>query len=283
MRPNINTTAIKSITLFLLFLSFCFNNALESAAESESAGETGNELVAEVMKDMEDVMAENEKRKKALEELVRTPLTEAQQKLLRQLSEQNGRLDEVLSSKPYLDYLKSEIGEEYKDFTAYVAAMPTSKQKTGILFSFKEVFPSNTKAEALSICTNYYFKLRSLLVKEPNILDDLNAAVSFQTKHLMEPLMATYPAAEKFSHMSELMQMSMVATLIAQMNTEVYREAWHERLEKYGSLEGLLRCAIATPAEFALIHSFCEDTAALEKWIRMPLKTENKSKEKQKK
>ena len=47
-----------------------------------------------------------------------------------------------------------------------------------------------------------------------------------------------------------------------------------ERLEKHGSQEGLLRCAIATPAEFALVRSFFEDTAAFEKWIQAPLKTE---------
>ena len=81
--------------------------------------------------------------------------------------------------------------------------------------------------------------------------------------------------------MSELMQMSMVSTLIAQMNTEVFHDVWREHLEKHGSSEGFLRCAIANPAEFALVYSFFEDTAAFEKWIQTPLKTEEAPKEKE--
>ena len=274
MRQRTKITAMKLITVLLLFFFLCFNNALESAAENESAAETGNELVDKITKNVEDGMAQHEKRKKALEKLVRKPLTETQEKLLRQLLQDTGTLDAILSSAPYLTYLKTEVGKEYKDFPAYVKAMPTPKQKTAMLFSFKEALPPKTKAEALSICTDYYFKFRVLLVKKPNTLDDLNALIAFQTKHLMEPLMAIYPAAELFSHMSELTQMGMVTNLEAQMSTEVFHDVWREWVKKHGFSEGLLRCAIATPAEFALVRSFFEDTAAFEKWIQAPLKTE---------
>ena len=274
MRQRTKITAMKLITVLLLFFFLCFNNALESAAENESAAETGNELVDKITKNVEDGMAQHEKRKKALEKLVRKPLTETQEKLLHQLLQHTDTLDAILSSAPYLTYLKTEVGKEYKDFPAYVKAMPTPKQKTAMLFSFKEALPPKTKAEALSICTDYYFKFRVLLVKEPNTLDDLNALIAFQTKHLMEPLMAIYPAAELFSHMSELTQMEMVTNLEAQMSTEVFHDAWREWVKKHGFSEGLLRCAIATPAEFALVRSFFEDTAAFEKWIQAPLKTE---------
>ena len=275
-----NAVKFRIFLLLFLILPLCFHNTAEGAEEIESETEAGNELVGEMMQGVEDVMEDHEKRKKALEEVVKKPLTEAQQKLLRQLLKQTGALDNILSSEPYLAYLKSETGNAYKDFSDYVAAMPTPKQKTKVLFSFKEALPPNTKAKALSICTDYHFKFRSLLVKEPNILEDMNALVPFQTKHLMEPLMATYPAEEMLSHMSELMQMSMVSTLIAQMNTEVFHDAWRDHLEKHGSSEGLLRCAISTPAEFALARSFFEDTAALEKWIQTPLKTEGAPEEK---
>lgn len=276
-----NAVKFRILLLLFLLLPLCFHNAAEGAEEIESETEAGNELVGEMMQGVEDVMEDHEKRKKALEEVVKKPLTEAQQKLLHQLLKQTGALDNILSSKPYLAYLKSETGKTYKDFSDYVAAMPTPKQKTKVLFSLKEALPPNTKAKALSICTDYHFKFRSLLVKEPNILEDMNALVPFQTKHLMEPLMAIYPAAELFSHISELTQMSMVSTLIAQMNTEVFHDVWREHLEKHGSSEGLLRCAIANPAEFALVRSFFEDTAALEKWIQTPLKTEEAPKEKE--
>lgn len=273
-------TAMKIITLLLLFLFLCCNNALESAAENEPAAETGNELVGEMMKDVKDAMVEQKKRKKALEALVRKPLTETQQKLLSELLQHTGTLDETLSSASYLAYLKTEVGKEYKDFPAYVKAMPTPKQKTAMLFSFKEALPPKTKAEALSVCIDYYFKLRLQSIKEPDFFGKMNALVAFQTKHLMEPLMAIYPAAEIFSHMSELTQMGMVTNLEAQMSTEVFHDVWREWLKKHGSSEGLLRCAIGTPAEFALVRSFFQDTAAFEKWIQAPLKIEKESDEK---
>ena len=274
MRQRTKITAMKLITVLLLFFFLCFNNVLESAAENEPAAETGNELIDKITKNVEDGMAQHEKRKKALEKLVRKPLTETQEKLLRQLLQHTDTLDAILSNAPYLTYLKAEVGQEYKDFPAYVKAMPTPKQKTAMLFSFKEALPPKTKAEALSVCIDYYFKLRLQSIKEPDFFGKMNALVAFQTKHLMEPLMAIYPAAELFSHMSELTQMGMVTNLEAQMSTEVFHDVWREWLKKHGSSEGLLRCAIATPAEFALTRSFFEDTAAFEKWIQAPLKTE---------
>ena len=276
-----NAVKFRILLLLFLLLPLCFHNVVEGAEEIESERAAENELAGEMMKGIEDVMGQHKKRKEALEELVKKPLTEAQQKLLLQLLKHTGALDNILSSEPYLAYLKSETGKAYKDFSAYVAAMPTPKRKTKVLFSLKDALPPNTKAKALSICTDYYFKLRSLLVEEPDIFGETNALVAFQTKNLMEPLMEIYPAAELFSHISELTRMSMVSSLIAQMDTEVFHDAWRERLEKHGSSEGLLRCAIATPAEFALARSFFEDTAAFEKWIRASLKTETASEEKE--
>ena len=285
MRQRTNITAMKRVVLLLsvIFLAICFNDVVVAAEENGSEAKTENELVGEMLKDVKNVMVEHKKRKKALEALVRKPLTETQQELLRQLLPHTGTLDETLSSTPYLTYLKTEVGKAYKDFPAYVAAMPTAKQKTAMLFSFKEALPPKTKAEALSICTDYYFKLRLQSVKEPDIFSEMNALIAFQTKHLTEPLMAIYPAADLFSHMSEITQMATVTNLRGQMHTEVFHDVWHKHLENYGSSEGLLRCAIATPAEFALTRSFFEDTAAFEKWIQAPLKRENESKEKSEK
>lgn len=276
MRQLTNITAVKHTVLLLsfIFLAICFNDVLVSAEENGSEAKPENELVGDMLNDVKDAMVQHKKRKKALEELVRKPLTETQEKLLRQLLQHTGTLDEILSSAPYLAYLKTEIGKEYKDFPTYVEAMPTPKQKTEVLFSLKKMLPRKTKAEALSICTDYYFKLRSLLVKESDILTEMNTLIQFQTKHLMEPLMAVYPATELFSHMSELTQMATVTNLSGQMHTEVFHDVWQEHLKKYGSSEGLLRSAITTPAEFALVRSFFEDTTAFEKWIQPPSETE---------
>ncbi len=279
MKQWTNTTALKHVVLLLsfIFLSICFNDVLVSAEENGSEAKTENEAVGDMLKGIEDVMTESKKRRKALEELVRKPLTETQEKLLRQLLQQPGTLDEILSSAPYLAYLKTEVGKAYKDFPTYVEAMPTPKQKTEMLFSLKKMLPPKTKAEALSISTDYYFKFRSLSVKEPDILTETNTLIQFQTKHLMEPLMAVYPATELFAHMSELTQIAMVTNLEGLMHTEVFHDVWQEHSEKDGSSEGLLRSAITTPAEFALVRSFFEDTAAFEKWIQPSLETEEES------
>ena len=271
-----NTIAVKHAVLLLsfIFLVIAFNDVLVAAEENGPEARTQNEVVGEIMKDMEDTMVQHKKRKKALEESVREPLTETQEKLLRQLLQQPSTLDEILSSAPYLAYLKTEAGTEYKDFPAYVAAMPTPKQKTEMLFSLKKMLPPKTKAEALSISTDYYFKFRSLSVKEPDILNETNTLIQFQAKHLMQPLMATYPTTEFLAHMPELTQIATVTNLEGLTHTEVFHAVWQEHSEEYGSSEGLLRSAITTPAEFALVRSFFEDTAAFEKWVQEPLKTE---------
>lgn len=265
------------LLLLFIFLAISFNDVLVAAEENGSEARTENEVIGEMLKGVEDTIVQHKKRKKALEELVRKPLTEAQEKLLRQLLQQTGTLDEILSSAPYLAYLKTEVGKEYKDFPAYVAAIPTPKQKTEMLFSLKKMLPPKTKAEALSISTDYYFKFRSLSVKEPDILAEPNTLIQFQTKHLMQPLMAVYPATELFAHMSELTQIATVTNLEGLMHTEVFHDVWQVHLKKSGSSEGLLRSAITTPAEFALVRSFFQDTAAFEKWIQGPLETEKES------
>ena len=65
----------------------------------------------------------------------------------------------------------------------------------------------------------------------------------------------------------DMREISMTVYLMADDDTKVFQNAFRQRLEKYGSREGLLRCAIGFPDEFALMRSFFEDTAALEKWI----------------
>lgn len=50
-------------------------------------------------------------------------------------------------------------------------------------------------------------------------------------------------------------------------DSKVFQEAWRNRLESYGEQEGLLRCAIASPGEFALMRSFFGDMSAFQEWI----------------
>ena len=244
-------------------------------------------------------------RKQSLEKLAQQPLTPDQQHLLIQLLKNNASLDQVLSSEPYLAYLKTRYGQAYKDFAAYIASMPTSKQKIAIRSALKSTLspitdlstlPSATKAEQLQICVDSYFEAREwLLTKDGTrpIITEINDMEMFQNMHEFSTFFGTYfipPMVEMYrdtllgidnswtdSHtyglyrnQSDMRVMGEVVYFMADDDAEVFQNAFRERLEKYGAQEGLLRCAIGFPDEFALMRSFFEDTATLEKWILEP-------------
>ena len=151
------------------------------------------------------------RRKQSLEKLAQQPLTADQQQLLTQLLSNNGTLDQVLSSEPYLVYLKARYGQAYKDFAAYVAAMPTSKQKIAIRSALKSTLspitdlstlPPTTKAEQLQICVDSYFGAREwVLTKEgtpPIIINDMekfqkiDEFSTFHSTYFIPPMVEMY-------------------------------------------------------------------------------------------
>ena len=244
-------------------------------------------------------------RKQSLEKLAQQPLTPDQQHLLIQLLKNNVSLDQVLSSEPYLGYLKTEYGQAYKDFAAYVASMPTSKQKIAIRSALKSTLspitdvstlPAKIKAEQLQICVNSYFEARKWqLTKEGTrpIITEINDMEMFQKIDEFSTFRNTYfiPSMVEmyrdtllgidnswtdshtyglYQNESDMYMMGEVVYFMADDDAEVFQNAFRERLEEYGSQEGLLRCAIGFPDEFALMRSFFEDTVALEKWILEP-------------
>ena len=241
-------------------------------------------------------------RRQSLEKLAQHPLTPDQQRLLIQLLKNNVSLEKVLSSEPYLAYLKNRYGRAHKDFAAYVASMPTSKQKVAIRSALKSTLspitdqftlPPATKAEQLQICVDSYFEAREwLLTKDGTrpIITETNDMEMFQKMDDFHAFFGAYfipPMVEMYrdtllgidnnwtdSHTyglyqneSDMRVMGEVVYFMAADEAEVFQNAFRERLEKYGSQEGLLRCAIGFPDDFALICSFFEDTDTLEKWI----------------
>ena len=252
------------------------------------------------------------RRKQSLEKLAQQPLTADQQQLLTQLLSNNGTLDQVLSSEPYLVYLKERYGQAYKDFAAYVAAMPTSKQKIAIRSALKSTLspitdlstlPPTTKAEQLQICVDSYFGAREwVLTKDgtPPIINDMEEfqkileSTTFFRTHFIPPMVEMYrdtllgiDSSWTDSHTyglyrneSQMREMGKIVYFMADGDTAVFQNAFREHLEKYGSREGLLRCAIGFPDEFALMRSFFEDTTALEKWILEPPSPPEKEAEK---
>ena len=241
-------------------------------------------------------------RKQPLEQLAQQPLTTNQQRLLTQLLNNNASLEQVLSSEPYLAYLEERYGQAYQDFVDYADAMPAPNQKIAIRSALNPVLspitdlsmlPSATKAEQLQICVDSYFGAREWLLTKDGIPPIIDVMEEFQTMRELNTFRNTYfipPMVEMYRDtllnidnswtdsqtwglyrsQLDMRETSTIVYLMADDDTKVFQNAFRERLEKYGSQEGLLRCAIGFPDEFALMRSFFEDTAAFEKWILEP-------------
>ena len=223
---------------------------------------------------MKGMVAQLEEREAFLTESAEKPLTESQEKLLAQLLEEKEDLGALLSSQAYLTYLEEQVGVSHKDYPTYLAAVPTTEQKSATVVALKEILPPEATDAQIQICTNFYFQFRELIVNEPHIVSDSEEMEPFIEEHLVRPLMDTYPSEMSGSYAINVMKVAAVPSGMAPLDTDVFREIWLKHLDTYGSREGLLRCAISTPEEFALIRSFFEDAAALEEWIRLPPKQE---------
>ena len=226
-----------------------------------------------MLDEMEQLADKHAQHRRALRTSAREPLTAEQQKLLSQLleirteiqaSETPNNLEVVLSSEPYLTYIKTQDGEDYEDFSMYVDAMPTENMKTIARARIKATLGTDKDDTELDVWTNYYFIVREwgITVEDPR--DNLKELHELQQTHLIAPLM------ERDSEVSglhiQIVQIGMSSIFMTEDNN-VFKEAWRERLEIHGEQEGLLRCAIAAPGEFALMRSFFADMSTFYEWI----------------
>ena len=223
---------------------------------------------------MKGLFAQLEEREAFLRESAERPLTESDEELLTQILQEKGTLDVVLSSQPYMDYLEDQVGAVYKDYPNYLAAVPTPEQKSTTLFALKEILSPEATDEQIQICMDFYFELRELIANEPDITADSDEMEAFIKIHLIDPLMDTYSSKMSTSDAINVMKIAAVPSGMAPLDADMFHKIWHKNLEVYGSREGLLRCAISTPDEFALVRSFFQDAAAFERWIRLPPKQE---------
>ncbi len=224
------------------------------------------------------------KQKQALQKSTARTLDKTEQDLLRQLVTREGTLNTVLSSKPYLAFLKSQVKKPYNDFKMYLTAMPTSELGSKYLLTFKDFLPQNLTVKEQQVWLNFYFKMRKLYAY-PNYFDTEEKHVLSLQKFLGELAMALVQEpkteadkSEALAKVDTIFLIARVPNYIARMETHVYHDAWQKNLETYGAREGLLRCAITTPANFALMYSFFNSTEALEKWILKPLKSSQSKK-----
>ena len=260
MRRNLKKNSLRY--LFLLFPMLAVFSSCAIKHTFEMAGF------------MKDMVGQLKEREAFLIESAETPLTESQEHLLTQLLKEKEGLDVVLSSQPYLAYLEEQVGTAHKDYPTYLTQVPTTEQKSTTLLMLKEILPPEATDAQTQICTDFYFELRELIVNEPDITSDSEEMEAFMKIHLIDPLMNTYASKMSTSDAIKVMKMGAVPNSMAPLDTDVFRKIWLKQLEAYGAREGLLRCAISTPDEFALMRSFFQDAADLEEWIRLPPKQE---------
>jgi hypothetical protein len=226
-----------------------------------------------MLDEMEQIAELHRQHRRALKMSAREPLTDEQENLLSQLlkivaetdaSQSPNDLEGVLSSEPYLAYLKVQEGADYEDFPAYVDAMPTENMKTIALSRIKNTLGTDKGDEELDVWTNYYFIVREwgITVEDPR--DNIKELNELQQTHLIAPLMEI--DSEVSDLHTKIVQIGMSSIFMTE-DTNVFKESWRECLEIHGEQEGLLRCAIAAPDEFALMRSFFADMAAFQEWI----------------
>ena len=232
-----------------------------------------------MMAEMDQINTLQAEHGRELRAAAREPLDEEQEKLLAQLlgvlqemetSQSPSDLETVLSSEPYLTYLTTRVGQDYADFSAYVDAMPTEGMKAVALSRIEAVLGTDKSDEELQIWQSYYFVVREWGTTVPNPRDNLKELNTLQQTHLIEPLMENNP--EDLS--SKILQIGLSSMFMTEDNN-VFQEVWRERLETHGEQEGLLRCAVASPSEFALLRSFFVNMNAFQTWILTRPEPEN--------
>ena len=226
-----------------------------------------------MMEEMDQIHAQQAEHRRALKASAREPLTEEQEILLSQLLEaaaetdppqSPNNLETVLSNEPYLTYVRTEDGQDYENFMAYVDAMPTESMRTIALSRIKSTLGADKDDEELQVWLNYYFIVREWGTTVQNPLDNMKELNKLQQTHLIEPLMENDSEISGLS--TQIVQIGLSSIFMTEDN-DVFQEVWRERLETYEEQEGLLRCAVASPSEFALMRSFFADMAAFQVWI----------------
>ncbi len=191
-------------------------------------------------------------------------------------------LEMVLSSSPYLSYIDTHAANQtYADYSTYLAAMPTAKHRDIVksrlmkLIVTEDTEDTEVEPEQLEIWSDFYYIMRDWSKTGKSITTNKKEFDELLQTHLVKPLMEN---AGFGGVSSKFVKMGLISAFIVEDN-KVFHYAWNSRVQSYGFQEGYLRCAIATPLEFALMRSFFADAATFEKWLSEPFHTINKEEE----
>lgn len=234
----------------------------------------------DLFQEFEQMSAKQVEYKRALREYANAPLTEEQEILLSQLleiigetsdAENSQSLEGVLSSDAYLAYLKTQDEQDYADFPAYVAAMPSQHHRNVVQSRLKGFLEEDIDMADQEIWLDFYYIIRDWSKTGKNQQNKGKEFKELLQKELVDPIMKDGVGSGGFTTL--IVKMGIVSAIMTE-DTEMFHKAWDRRFQNYGTQKGYLRCAIATPDEFALMRSFFEDAAAFETWIAEPFKIE---------
>lgn len=237
-------------------------------------------IFVEMFQEMQQMGEQHAEYKRALRQKVNEPLSIEQEKLLAQLLEIAGEtsnpqspenLETLLSTEPYLTYIKTQDGVDYAYFPAFVAAMPTSTHRNVVLSRLNNFVGTEVEPAEQEIWVEYYYIIRDWSKTGKDVVDNKKEFDELLQKHLVTPIMEQVSVSTELP--TKIVKMGIISTFIIEEN-EVFHHAWRRRFQNYGIQEGYLRSAIATPSEFALMRSFFEDAATFEKWITEPFEVE---------
>lgn len=238
-----------------------------------------------VSEEVQQMVEKQSAYKRELRQFANKPLINDQKLLLNRLIEiagdtsdkqngdsQNGeRLEMVLSSSPYLSFIHTHAANQtYQDYPTYLAAMPTAKHRDVVKSRLIYLMDTAVEPEQLEIWTDFYYIMRDWSRTGKSILTARKEFDELLQTHLVNPLMENTGFKGVTSN---IVKMGLISAFIIEDN-EVFHYAWYSRVQSYGFQEGYLRCAIATPIEFALMRSFFPDAAAFEKWLSEPFHKE---------
>lgn len=238
-----------------------------------------------IYQDIREIADQQSEYRYSLRQDISKPLTGEQEQLLSQLLEiandtpdiQNPDiLESILSTEPYIAYLKMIDGQDYPDYPAYIAAMPTEYHISIVEARLGQFLESELEAAEQDIWVNCYYKMREWSKTGNNQLNNRKEFSNILEEHLTDPLTELHSGKGGFD--TKFVKMGVVSASMVTEN-EVFHFAWRNRLQLHGRIQGYLQCAIVTPAEFALMRSFFEDAATFENWLIEPFIKEKEVKE----
>ncbi len=245
--------------------------------------------LVELFQDFRQMADQQREYANTLREYANAPFTEEQEKLLSQLLEYSGESTEVenssdievvLSSEHYLSYLKARDGQDYTDYPAYIAAMPTDHHRSVVRSRLNQFLESEVNEKEQVIWVDSYYIFREWSKTGKSMSTPGKEFRELLDKHLMEPLVALNSENEGFS--TQFVKMGLVSSFMVD-DTSIFHAAWQTRMLVYGDLEGYLRCAITTPDEFALMRSYFPDEDTFKKWLKEPFRKDETKEEKESK